>query len=158
MKFATLCYIIKDGRILLIKKKRGLGAGKWNGPGGKVEKGENIFECVSREVMEEIGVKPINLKLVGKNEFYFDEKKENNQTVFVFVANDFVGELKETDEAEPKWFDLDEIPFEEMWIDDRVWMPLMLEDKKFSGKFYFVNEEKMKNYEIKEVDEIGPVV
>ena len=37
---ATLMFIIQDGRILLIEKKRGLGAGKINGPGGKIEPGE----------------------------------------------------------------------------------------------------------------------
>jgi 8-oxo-dGTP pyrophosphatase MutT (NUDIX family) len=39
----NLCYLFNDkNQVLLIMKKKGLGQGKWNGPGGKVKKGENI--------------------------------------------------------------------------------------------------------------------
>ena len=55
---ATLCYIIKNGKILLIKKKKGLGAGVWNGPGGKIESGESVQDCAKRETYEEVNVVP----------------------------------------------------------------------------------------------------
>ena len=45
---ATLLFVIQEGRILLIHKKRGFGRGKINGPGGKIESGETpntIFYC-----------------------------------------------------------------------------------------------------------------
>ena len=46
---ATLMFVLRDGRILLIEKKRGLGAGKINGPGGKIEPGETPLQAVMRE-------------------------------------------------------------------------------------------------------------
>ena len=53
---ATLMFVVQKGRILLIRKKRGIGAGKVNGPGGKFEPGETALQCVLREVREELGV------------------------------------------------------------------------------------------------------
>jgi 8-oxo-dGTP diphosphatase len=49
---ATLVFVVKDGRILLIRKKRGLGAGKINAPGGRLEAGEAPIEGAVREVQE----------------------------------------------------------------------------------------------------------
>ena len=51
---ATLLFVLEDDKVLLIRKKRGLGAGKINGPGGKLEPGETPRQCVMREVREEL--------------------------------------------------------------------------------------------------------
>jgi len=153
MKKATLCYIIKNGKILLIKKKRGLGAGKYNGPGGKVEDGEDVFDSITREVEEELGIIPLNLELVGKIVFYWDDG-EHDQTVFVFVSDNFEGKLISTDEAEPEWFPIDNIPFDKMWDDDKFWMPLMLKGRKFSGVFRFSSDHKLKDYILEETNVI----
>jgi len=53
---ATLLFVVKDGRILLIEKKRGHGAGKVNGPGGKIDPGETALECAVRETQEELHI------------------------------------------------------------------------------------------------------
>src|SRR5678815_2859529 len=68
---ANLCFIVKDGRVLLIRKKRGLGAGKINGPGGKLEAGETARAAAVREVQEEIGVTPLHLEDHGVLHFQF---------------------------------------------------------------------------------------
>ena len=52
-QLANLCFIVKDGRVLLIRKKRGLGAGKINGPGGRLEPGETTLAAAIRETQEE---------------------------------------------------------------------------------------------------------
>lgn len=133
----TLLYIIKSDKILLIKKKRGLGAGLYNGVGGKVELGESPDEAAIRETIEEIGVKPKNVEWIGLLEFHNDFKLYG--FVFVYVADDYEGEIRETDEAEPVWFDLAEIPFDNMWEDDRYWMPYLIKKQKFYGRFFFMN-------------------
>jgi len=56
---ATLLFVVRDGQILLIRKKRGLGAGKINGPGGKFEKGETPLACALRETQEELEIEAI---------------------------------------------------------------------------------------------------
>ena len=109
---ANLCFIVKDGRVLLIRKKRGLGAGKINGPGGKVEPGETTLESAIRETQEEIGVTPREIEERGVLHFQFTDGYSLH--CVVFVAADFHGEPIETAEATPLWFDLEAIPFEEM--------------------------------------------
>ncbi|MEM7145699.1 MAG: 8-oxo-dGTP diphosphatase [Verrucomicrobiota bacterium] len=135
---ANLLFIIQDGRILLIRKKRGLGAGNINGPGGKVDPGETVLEAALREVEEEVGVVAHTPEEMGVLYFQFTDGFSMHCTVFRSPGYD--GELIETDEAIPMWFGVDEIPFEEMWEDDRHWLPEMIEGRKFDA--YFVFEDK----------------
>ena len=141
---STLCYIIQDKQVLLIKKKRGPGKGMWNGPGGKIEDDETILQGTVRELQEETGITPINPKIIGFNKFSFDDKPFMD--VFVVIANDFEGKLQETDEANPQWFDIANLPWKNMWCDDPYWMHLMFNNRKFVG-IYDINKKKNKlNY------------
>lgn len=150
---ATLCYIIKDNKILLVKKKKGLGVGVWNGPGGTVGN-EDISFAASRETYEEIKIVPAEIKKVGDLEFYFGQENEADWHVHVFVTDEFDGIEKETEVAVPKWFKIDRIPYGEMWPDDVIWMPLMIAGKKFHGRFYFDKEVKnLLKHEVKELNE-----
>ena len=97
MEITNLCYVMDGEQVLLIEKKRGLAAGKVNGPGGRMEKGENPEGSVVREVFEETGIKITEPKFVGILEFNNDEKLHN--ICFIFTADKFEGEAKETEEA-----------------------------------------------------------
>ena len=132
---ATLVFVVKEGRILLIRKKRGLGAGKINGPGGRLEPGESFDACAVREVREELGVTPLHLEKLGQHGFQFVDGYST--FVHVYRAVDLAGTPVETDEAEPLWFDLDAIPFDEMWEDDRHWLPLVIGGRRFTGRWIF---------------------
>jgi 8-oxo-dGTP diphosphatase len=132
---ATLCFISKEGRVLLIDKKRGLGAGKINGPGGKIEPGESAIDCAIREVQEEICVTPLGVEERGVLRFQFVDGYSLICTVF--LATDWEGEPLETDEATPFWFAIDEIPFGRMWADDRHWLPGILAGGHFDAWFEF---------------------
>lgn len=134
-EYANLCFIVKGGNVLLIRKKRGLGAGKINGPGGKLEPGETALESAVREVREEIGVTPLAVEERGVLRFQFVDGYSLH--CVVFVAGDFEGELCETPEATPLWFAIDQIPFGEMWEDDRHWLPEVLAGQSFEGWFVF---------------------
>src|SRR6478672_5496100 len=98
---ANLCFIVKAGRVLLIRKKRGLGAGKINGPGGKLEPGETALASAIREAQEEVGVTPLHLSARGNLRFQFADGY--SLECAVFIATDLVGEPVETDEAAPFW-------------------------------------------------------
>jgi 8-oxo-dGTP diphosphatase len=135
---ATLMFIVKDGQILLIEKKRGLGAGKINGPGGKIEPGETALEAVVRETQEELLVTPHAPRKLGELRFSMSDCPDI--LCHVYRADDFSGTPTETDEAVPVWTALDAIPYERMWEDDRHWMPLVLAEQPFLGHFVFEGE------------------
>jgi len=144
-KITTLCYIINDkSEVLLAMKKRGFGAGKWNGPGGKVEVNENPKESAIREVKEEIGLTMIAPEELGCIEFIWPaDQEDKNQLCYVYLTRQFVGDLQESDECLPKWFDLDQIPYHEMWDDDKYWYPEVLAGKKIKKRFFFDKDDKV---------------
>lgn len=135
---ATLMFIVKDGRILLIEKKRGLGAGKINGPGGKIDPGETPLESVIRECEEELLITPLGARKLG--ELWFAMSDCPDILCHVYRADDLLGEPTETDEAVPVWATLDAIPYPRMWEDDRHWLPLLVEETTFHGRFVFSGE------------------
>ena len=141
---ATLCFLIQDGQILLIRKKRGLGAGKINGPGGRIEPGEEPHECAVRETSEEVGLTPRNVQNRGELHFQFADGYSLHCAVF--VAYEFTGELLETDEALPIWTPLDSIPYDEMWADDIHWLPGVIQGGTFRGYFHFDGEKMLSKH------------
>lgn len=136
---ATLTFVLRQGvdgqEALLIRKKRGLGAGKINGPGGKLEGNETAAECAVREVEEELRVTPRSLSELGELRFQFVDGYSIH--VHVFRADDHVGEAEETDEAIPLWTSVDALPFDQMWADDRLWLPYLVAGRRFAGRFVF---------------------
>ena len=132
---ATLVFTIRQGDILLIRKLRGLGAGKINGPGGRLEPGESLLECAVREVQEELKVTPTGLEYGGEIRFQFVEGYSLH--VHCYRAADIVGEPLPTNEAIPLWSALDDIPYDDMWEDDRIWLPHLIAGQPFSGRFLF---------------------
>ncbi len=143
---ATLLFVVKHGEVLLIRTKRGLGAGKINGPGGRIEGAESRLEGALREVREEIGIDALNAEEVGSLRFQFVDGYSID--VAVFHASDFEGEPIETDEAIPYWFSFEKIPWSEMWEDDEIWLPLLLEKKPFDGRFIFEGD-RMLDYHLR---------
>jgi len=136
---ATLLFVVEESRILLIRKHRGLGEGKLNGPGGRIEAGEAPLEAALREVDEELCIQAIAPRQVGELRFQF--LSGYSLRVFVFRAERFLGEPRSTEEATPIWAPLDRIPFDEMWQDDRHWLPLLIAETPFEGRFVFEDEE-----------------
>ena len=135
---ATLCFVIRDGEVLLIRKKRGLGAGKINGPGGRIESGETPLECAIRETREELCVTPTGVEFAGELRFQFTEGYALHG--IVFRASGCLGDAAETEEARPHWTPVDAVPFDQMWADDELWFPHLLARRHFEGRFLFDSE------------------
>ncbi len=152
-KLLTLCIIHQHPKVLLGMKKRGFGAGRWNGFGGKVSFEETIEDAAKREIREESGVEVKNLNKVGIIEFEFKGNPEILE-VHIFKSDNFSGEPIESEEMKPQWFHVNEIPFDDMWPDDKYWLPLFLNGKKFKGKFLFGESDVVLEQELTEVEEI----
>ena len=146
---ATLVFVIHGGQILLIRKKRGLGAGKINGPGGRLEPGETPQACAARELREEVGVTAGALVLMGHHRFQFVDGYSSYG--HVYRTHEIEGTAIETDEASPRWYDLAAIPFDEMWEDDRYWLPLVIQGRRFSGYWIF-DGDRMVDYRLDVLD------
>lgn len=149
LKQATLVFLRKmvgeETHICLALKKRGFAMGKWNGVGGKVERGESIEQAAVRETAEEILVKVMlkDLQLVAKLDFIFEDKPEWGQRVHVFFVDHWQGEPSESEEMMPKWYKISEIPYDQMWQDDRYWLPKVLHGEKVQGEFHFGADERI---------------
>lgn len=133
-RFVLLYLLRKEGReVLLIRKLRGEGMGKINGPGGKIELGETPEQAAQRETAEEVGAQchvmeqRFVLRCQGPHADF--------STCHVFVSDQFKGEPHATPEAIPLWAEVGSLPLEEMWEDDRAWLPGVLEGKRGEGWF-----------------------
>ena len=148
---ATLCFILKDNRVLLLKKSKGLiGQGKWNAPGGKIISNEDPKDCATREVFEETRLSVTELEQVGKLYFYKNGIRLNPVwPVYVFLSRKFEGVPIDGREGYLKWFSIDSLPFDEMWEDDRYWYKLALDGPRFEGWFYYSGDfEKLIDHRI----------
>ncbi|XP_047994838.1 oxidized purine nucleoside triphosphate hydrolase-like [Leguminivora glycinivorella] len=151
-KLFTIVFVRTDTQVLLGLKKRGFGVNKWNGFGGKVEPNETIVEAAVRELKEEccLIVKKSDMKNIGHLEFTF-EGESTMMDVRVFSTTVYEGTPTETEEMLPKWYNNDEIPYKDMWLDDAIWYPYMLKGKLFYGKFHYQGHEKIINYNVEEL-------
>lgn len=145
---AVICYIKNKDKneVLLINKKTGLGAGKVNAPGGRIEAGEMPIEAVVRECQEEVGLTPQEPEHVG--DLFFIFKNGHSLRGFVYTAEAWEGDMIETDEAEPFWCDMARIPYDKMWADDSLWLEKALNGTKISGRFIF-DDDKMLSDDVK---------
>ncbi len=151
-KQCALLFLRKNDLILLAMKKRGLGEGYWNGVGGKLEPGETIEQALVRETQEEISVTPTKFEKVAEFDFrYTAEISPWHMHVHAYISHEWKGEPMESNEMAPKWFNINELPYESMWEDDQYWLPLVIAGDKVSGTFEFDADQKLLSHELKTV-------
>ena len=152
----NLVFLIKRRReeitdICLAMKKRGFGAGKWNGVGGKIKPEETIEESARRETKEEIFVSLGNLKKVGELSFSFPHENER-VIMHVYFSEEWEGEPKESEEMKPRWFSVDSLPYEKMWDDDPFWIPKVLQGNLIKAEFEFDKDDLVTKHQVDVVD------
>jgi 8-oxo-dGTP diphosphatase len=143
MKLATLGYVRNGGKTLMVhrnKKANDMHQGRWNGLGGKFEPGETPEECVIREIHEESGLTAHNPTLKGFLTFPGFSNDED-WYAFVFVVNDFEGDLIESPEGDLQWIDDRELQNLFLWEGDFIFLPWLDEPGFFSGKFTYRNNQ-----------------
>lgn len=151
----TLVFLLRgDGEnpeVLLAMKKRGFGKGQWNGAGGKIEPGESSVDAARREVQEEIGVQVGELKQAATMEFYLASDHADYPTHVrcdVYVCLDWAGEPSESEEMAPQWFGVRDVPYDQMWPDDRFWLPHVLAGAVVEGVFELGRDNALRAWQV----------
>ena len=159
------CFRTHEGKrqLLLGMKKRGFGMGKYNGFGGKLEPGETMPECASRELHEESGCLVPVEKLQARGRMHFHMLNDSGMldkrtgriipTLKVYVytaelADVASGTVTESDEMLPQWFEWDEVPLESMWPDDRYWLPTLLAGHDVVGDLEFATQQDILRHNV----------
>lgn len=157
-KIFTNCFLVKTDnekrpvQVCLAMKKRGFGQGMWNGSGGKPNENEPVDMAACREVQEELGVKVKELEKWG--EIIFVLSQEGKYVLMhTFLALDWENEPVESEEMKPEWFEVDNVPYEQMWKSDKEWLPIILSGKKIRARYTYTCEGgDVETREIKEVE------
>jgi 8-oxo-dGTP pyrophosphatase MutT (NUDIX family) len=152
-KICTLLFLLREGEICLAMKKRGFGANRYNGVGGKIDPGETIEQAMVRECQEEIEVTPLTWEKIAYHDFtgQNDDGTKWKMLVHAFISYAWEGEPVETEEMAPQWFNIDKIPYNNMWQDDEFWLPQVIEGKKVTGTYTFDAQDNMLTHDVREV-------
>lgn len=132
MHNSTLCYLVKDGKVLMlhrVKKKNDINHDKWIGIGGKFEPEEAPEECILREAKEETGLTLTSWRCRGVVTFL--QEGGEGEYMYLFTADDFTGELIECDEGDLQWVSLDFLDALPTWEGDRIFLDLLWKDAPF---------------------------
>ncbi len=155
----TLSAVTPYARLLMGMKKRGFGAGKWNGFGGKIEIGETPRAAAIREMREESGIElddsSLSKRAVLLQEFERDGSTPSASSqpmmeIHVYLAEQYSGSLVESEEMRPAWCDVRDLPYASMWADDEHWYPVLLSEEapRFKAHFLFRGESKLLSHTI----------
>jgi ADP-ribose pyrophosphatase len=111
---AASAVIIRDGKILMIKRAHEPNKGLWSIPGGRIELGETVYEAAQREVFEECNIKVEILRFLfaGDNIIRDDAGKVKYHYVLIDLLAEYKsGEIvAQSDAAEYKWVTPEELP------------------------------------------------
>ena len=146
----TLCYIEQGGRYLMIhrvKKENDMNRDKWIGVGGKFEAGESPYDCALREIREECGIVPLDLKYRGIVTFVSNEF--GTEYMHLFTANGYEGEVNyDCDEGELVWLPKADIRTLPLWEGDHIFLDLIESDAPFFSLKLEYEGERLKNHEL----------
>ena len=134
-----------ENKILLIHKLRGHGKGKINAPGGRCERQESPMGAAVRETLEEVGITVHSCEERGKLRFIFADGYQLEGRIF--WSDVFSGKAINTPEAIPFWCNVNEIPYDKMWEDDRLWLPEVIKGNYIESFFTF-DGDNMNSHDI----------
>ena len=144
-KIFTNCFLVKTDQagnptqVCLAMKKRGFGQGLWNGSGGKPQDNESVEAAARREVEEEFGVKVRVMDKRGEIDFFL-RRENKNVLMHTFLVTEWDKEPIETEEMNPQWFPVNQVPYDHMWDSDKEWLPIILSGKKIKAKYTYPYE------------------
>ena len=130
---ATLGFILSPdcSRVLLVHRtgrKEDHHFGKYNGLGGKLKPGEDIYQCLRREIREEAGIECRKAVLRGTINWQGFGKNEENWFGFIFLIHSLIGQpAVANEEGELVWKSLHDLHTLPMWEGDKYFIPLVFD-------------------------------
>lgn len=163
VKDLAICHVFRSGTLLLIKPTEGIGKDKWNAPGGEIVQGDKPEKSAIKYLYQQTGLYASKVFNNGTVRLALNGQSEFSYRLHIFSTKTATGELKPAIQGEVKWFNLTDIPYFEMWADDRYWLNLVMQGKQFDADFFFdEHNEKVVKYQIKErqnvVKNILPII
>lgn len=131
---ATLGYILSPDKrqVLMVhrnKRPDDLHYGKYNGLGGKVDRGESVTACMQREIQEESGLTAEELRLRGTISWPGFGKNGADWFGFIFRIERWSGTTHGGNhEGTLEWVALDMLLDLPMWDSDRLFLPMVFDD------------------------------
>lgn len=132
---ATLGYILSPDRtqVLLVhrnKRPDDLHYGKYNGLGGKLDRGESVIECMRREILEESGLAAEVCTLRGTISWPGFGKNGADWFGFIFRIDSWSGTPHTGNhEGTLEWVQVDQIYDLPMWESDRLFLPMVFDSE-----------------------------
>ncbi len=155
VKELAVCQVFKNGTLLLIKSTEGVNKDKWNAPGGEIVQGETPAKAAMKYLYQQTGLYSNKVTSHGTVRLALNGKTDFSYRLHVFSTKTATGDPKPNVEGELKWFNLTDIPYYEMWADDRYWLTLVMQGKQFEADFFLDEKnEKVVKYQIKEKQQI----
>ncbi len=144
---ATVCYLKKENKVLMIKFTK-----KWGQvyapPGGKFEEGESPLDCILREYYEETGLKLIHPKLQGIS--YWKDHKEG--IIFVYVAEEYEGVFNRiSEEGSLEWVKVEDLENIKQFSQNKKFIPYLFQENLFEGKFLLDEKCQVLEYQIRKI-------
>ena len=150
MKNTTLCYIEKNEKYLMlhrIKKQNDINRDKWIGIGGKVEDGESPHDCIIREIKEETGISPTNIRYRGL--ITFVSNIYETEYMHLFSCNEFEGEIiSSCDEGNLEWIAINDLLDLPMWEGDKIFLSLLKKENRFFSLKLVYTEDTLTSYSL----------
>ena len=155
VKELVLCHAIKAGSILLLKSDKEPYMGRWSAPQGNINGGEPLAKAAMRNIYQQTGLLPTKVTSHGTIRLFLNNSNEYTYRIHVFSTRLFTGALKSNVDGEAKWFDMSEVPYHDMWPDDKYWTTLVMQGKRFDADFFLdEHNEKVTKYQIREKKEV----
>ncbi len=152
---ATDCYLRRAGQICLALKQMKIGAGRYNGYGGKIDEKEKIRDAAARELLEESGVRASSERLQRVGDITFHQASVPEWRVHFFMVWDWKDEPRAVEPEKmgpPEWFDINHLPFSKLMPADVHYLPRLLAGECLRGKiFYNADATVLEGYELETV-------
>ncbi|KAG9006911.1 hypothetical protein FRB90_009659 [Tulasnella sp. 427] len=137
----------REGKILLAFRVNGFGRNKYNPFSGPIQPGSNPVKAANRDLQAQCGLQAVDISKLGKLIVVL-EGNSIALDIDVFRATSWRGEAVDTVEVRPRWFSsatalssgspkLSAVPWDQMFEDNKFWIPLLTEGKFFIGRIDF---------------------